>query len=118
VSERLAPDTTCSDDGRENALDKVLAEAFMIVDVMQGALVDRASFLDAIAESQLAFDAIEPGERRVRRYPGTAVITGHTEMQWRFGEAQFATRSRCTHVFVDQDCRWRLVAAQGTQIAP
>jgi len=52
----------------------------------------------------------------VRVYQTTAVITGRTEMSGQFGETPFATKSRYTHVYVEQQGRWRLVAAQGTKI--
>ena len=41
-----------------------------------------------------------------------------SEMAMSFGETATTARSRYTHVFVEQDGRWRMVAAQGTQIAP
>jgi len=37
-------------------------------------------------------------------------------MRGRFGNQAFAARSRYTHVYIEQEGRWRLVAAQGTQI--
>jgi hypothetical protein len=46
-----------------------------------------------------------------------AVVNGRTEMSGNVAGAPFAARSRHTHVFVEEGERWRLVAAQGTQIA-
>jgi len=37
-------------------------------------------------------------------------------MTGQFGETPFAAKSRYTHVYAEQQGRWRLVAAQGTQI--
>jgi ketosteroid isomerase-like protein len=99
-------------------LDRVLADDFMLIDVMRGGEIDKAALLAAVGSGQVKFLTIEPGEARVRRYQGTAVVTGRTRMTGRFEEAPWETSSRYTHVFVEQEGRWRLVAAQGTQIAP
>jgi ketosteroid isomerase-like protein len=99
-------------------LDRVLADDFMLIDVMRGGEIDKASLLAVVGSGQLKFLAIEPAESRVRRYQATAVITGRTRMTGRFDETPFETSSRYTHVFVEQDGRWRMVAAQGTQITP
>jgi len=72
--------------------------------------------LAAIQSSQLKFGPIEPTDVWVRVYQTTAVITGRTEMSGQFGETPFTTKSRYTHVYVEQQGRWRLVAAQGTKI--
>lgn len=98
------------------ALDALLADDFAIVDVMRGGVTDKAAFVAAAGEGQVVFDTIEPAERRVRLYDGTAVITGRTAMSGSFAGAPFSAASRYTHVFADQEGRWRLVAAQGTQI--
>ena len=98
------------------ALDALLADDFAIIDVMRGAEADKAAFLGVIGAGEVAFDRIEPADRRVRLYGGTAVITGRTSMSGSFAGAPFSAASRYTHVFVDQGDGWRLVAAQGTQI--
>jgi hypothetical protein len=54
---------------------------------------------------------------RVRRYAGTAVVTGEPQMRGRAGDLTWGAHSRYTHVYVEQDGRWRLAAAQGKQIA-
>jgi len=104
--------------GNLEDLEEVLADDFLLIDVMSGSEVPRAAMLDVLRSGQLRFHSIEPAEARVRRYGETAVITGRTEMAMSFGETATTARSRYTHVFVEQDGRWRMVAAQGTQIAP
>jgi len=100
------------------ALEAVLADDFMLIDVMSGSEVARPALLELVGTRSMIFDSIEPGETRVRVHDGAAIVTGRTRMSGRFGATAFTVASRYTHVFVWQDERWRLVAAQGTQIAP
>jgi ketosteroid isomerase-like protein len=100
------------------ALDRVLADDFVLIDVMRGDEIAKAVLVAVLGSGQLRFAAIEPVESRVRRYPGTAVVTGRTSMSGTFDGAPFNASSRYTHVYVQQEGRWRLVAAQGTQIPP
>jgi hypothetical protein len=104
--------------GSAETLDRILTEDFILIDVMRGGEITRDALLTVIASGQLKFETIEPAEVRVRLYQATAVVTGRTQMSGRFGETPFATRSRYTHVYVEQRGQWRLAAAQGTQIAP
>ncbi|HEU0007365.1 MAG TPA: nuclear transport factor 2 family protein [Terriglobia bacterium] len=100
------------------ALDQVLAGDFVLIDVMNGSEVTKSALLAVIGSGQVRFESIEPGDNLVRLYQTTAVITGRTRMKGRLGDAPFAASSRYTHVFVMQQGKWRLVAAQGTQISP
>lgn len=100
------------------ALDQILADDFILIDVMRGAEISKSALLAVVGSGQLRFEAIEPIDSRVRLYQTTAVITGRTKMSGRFGETPFTVSSRYTHVYVEQQGRWRLVAAQGTQISP
>jgi ketosteroid isomerase-like protein len=104
-------------DGNVEALDQILADDFMLIDVMAGSEIPKAALLAVVGSGQLKFDRIQPEESRVRYYPSTAVVTGRTRMSGRFDDTPFGARSRYTHVYVEQQGRWRLVAAQGTQIA-
>ena len=99
-------------------LDRVLADDFVLIDVMRGDEIAKPALVAVLGSGQLRFAAIEPIETRVRRYPGTAVITGRTRMNGSFDGAPFTVSSRYTHVYIEQQGRWRLVAAQGTQIPP
>ncbi len=104
--------------GDASSLEDVLADDFLLIDVMSGSEVPKAAMLDVLRSGQLKFHSIQPAEARVRRYGATAVITGRTEMKMSFDGNAIEARSRYTHVFVEEDGRWRMVAAQGTQIAP
>jgi len=95
----------------------LLADDFVLIDVLQGGEISRAALLEAIAGGVVGFEAIDVLESRERRYGNVAVITGRTEMRGQGGGQAWAARSRYTHVFVQQQGRWRLVAAQGTRIA-
>jgi ketosteroid isomerase-like protein len=52
----------------------------------------------------------------VRRYGSAAVVTGETNMRGRIADAAWSAHSRYTHIYVEQDGRWRLASARGTQI--
>lgn len=101
----------------KEALDRVLTDDFVLVDVIGGSEISKEALLTALAPGPLAFEAVEQIEAHIRFYQTTAIVIGSTRMQGRFGDAQFAVHSRYTHVYVEQDGRWRLASAQGTQIA-
>ena len=100
------------------ALDRLLARDFMLIDVMSGSEITKSSLLAAMGSGQVTFEAIEPAENLVRRYQRTAVVTGRTQMKGLLGVTPFSVSSRYTHVYVVQQDAWRLVAAQGTKMLP
>jgi len=104
--------------GDAQALDHILVDDFILVDVMSGSEITKPAFLAFIGSGQIKFESIEPAENRVRLYQTTAIVTGRTQMKGELGGAFFAADSRYTHVFVDQRGEWRLATAQGTQISP
>ena|SRR5579871_3695689 len=97
-------------------LDRLLADDFLLIDVMSGSEVTKPMLRAVVESGQLVFDTIDSIEARVRFYQTTAIVTGRTQMQGRFGETPFAASSRYTHVYVESQGSWRLVTAQGTQI--
>jgi hypothetical protein len=99
------------------SLDRVLADDFLLIDVLTGSEVSKSALLDVVNGGQLKFQRIDCVEHRVRMYTTSAVITGRSEMSGRFADQTFQTQSRYTHVFVAFGDHWRLVSAQGTQIA-
>jgi hypothetical protein len=93
-----------------------VADDFVLVDVMRGGEIDKAALLGVLESGQLVFESIEPDDCRMRRYGITALITGRTRMKLRYAQDQLKVHSRYTHVYVERDGGWRMVAAQGTQI--
>lgn len=99
------------------ALGELLADDFVLIDVLQGGEIQRSALLEAVGQGVVSFERIEVLDSRERRYGNVAVVTGRTEMAGQGGGQAWSARSRYTHVFVQQQGRWRLVAAQGTRIA-
>lgn len=103
--------------GDARSLEALLDERFLIVDVMSGAVADRAALVAALGERVLSFERVDVVERAVRRYGDTAILVGRTRMAGSFAGTAFSAASRYTHVFVrGTDARWRLASAQGTRI--
>jgi ketosteroid isomerase-like protein len=102
--------------GDADALDALLTDDFLLVDVLRGDVMQRANLVGAIRDGLLRFDAIVPEEAVVRRYGDAAIVVGRTEMAGSFAQTPWRARSRYTHVFVRRDGRWRLASAQGTPI--
>src|SRR5512143_2081129 len=98
------------------ALEALLADDFVLIDVMTGSEIPKPALVAAVGARQLRFEAIDAAEPRVRRYGATAVVTGRTTMRGTFGPDAWSAKSRYTHVFVEKDGSWRMVAAQGTAI--
>ena len=96
----------------------LLADEFLIIDVAGGSLVDRDGFIHAVGSGVVQFSGITIVERATRRYGDAAVVVGRTRMAGSLGGAGFEVASRYTHVLArDRGGPWRLVNAQGTQIA-
>jgi uncharacterized protein (TIGR02246 family) len=98
-------------------LDRIMADDCVMIDLMRGGETPKAMLIQAVAGGHARFGEITPIEARVRRYGSTAVVTGRTEMRVHMGgDTPFVAASRYTHVYVEQDGRWRMVSAQGTRI--
>ncbi|HKV54923.1 MAG TPA: nuclear transport factor 2 family protein [Candidatus Binataceae bacterium] len=98
-------------------LEGLLAADFILIDVMGGSEVPKAALIALVSSGQLKFVSIEPADTHARLYGTTAVVIGRTEMQMRFEQTAFTTKSRYTHVYFEDHGQWRMVSAQGTQIA-
>ncbi|WP_272472937.1 nuclear transport factor 2 family protein [Baekduia alba] len=107
--------------GDATALGALLTDDFILVDVMAGGVIDRASLLDVVGSGQMTFESIEtPTPASARSYGDATMVTiGETRMSGRFGDEAWSAHSRYTHVFVRADASspWLLASAQGTQIA-
>jgi ketosteroid isomerase-like protein len=104
-------------DGDTQRLDCLLAEDFVIIDVLSGTAIDRRSFTAAVGDRIVTFTSIDVAERTARRYRDVAIIVGRTAISGMFEDTAFSVASRYTHVFVHRgNERWVLASAQGTPI--
>ena len=103
-----------------HALESLLAEGFLIVDVGSGTVHPRAAFLEAIKVGTVTFREIKtfPDETVIRPAgPGTGVVIGRTAMCLADAAGALTeVASRYTHVFQADGPNWWLVSAQGTPI--
>ena len=97
-------------------LGRVLADDFVMIDVMRGGEIGKPDLLGALSAGMLTFDSIVAHDPRVREYGDTAIVTGWTEMRMTFGGQSAEVKSRYTHVFVRRNGAWVFVSAQGTPI--
>lgn len=100
------------------ALAAILADDFLIVDVMSGQVADRAAILGAVESGALEFREVvrDPEQASVRHRSGTAVVVGRTRMTMRFLDSETTVESRYTHVYAHDAGGWRLFSAQGTPV--
>jgi ketosteroid isomerase-like protein len=101
------------------ALERILAEDFLIVDVASGDVHARAAFLEALDSGAVTFRSIEAfPEEAVIRFAGAdiGIVVGRTEMSISAPTETIEVSSRYTHVFQREDGDWRLLSAQGTRI--
>ena len=97
----------------------ILADDFVIVDVMSGQAAPREDLLGAIGSGELQFADVRQytEERSVRHRDSLVVVIGRTEMLMRYQGHEITAKSRYTHVYTRENGRWRLMSAQGTPIA-
>ena len=100
-------------------LGTMLADDFLIIDVLSGQVAHREELLGAISSGQLRFaEVTRCGEEvSVRLRDSAAVVAGRTRMAICYQGDEVAVQSRYTHVYARDNCRWRLMSAQGTPVA-
>jgi GNAT superfamily N-acetyltransferase/ketosteroid isomerase-like protein len=99
-------------------LGTILADDFLIIDVLSGQVTRREELLDAIRSGQLRFAEVTryTGERSVRLRAPVAVVAGRTRMVLCYQGNEVTAQSRYTHVHARENGRWRLMSAQGTPV--
>lgn len=81
-----------------------------------GEVWTRSRSLEAIKSGDLAIDAFELSDVRVRIYGRTAVVTMQVVWTGRFRGTDISGPQRMTDVFVERDGRWQCVASQSTRV--
>ena len=97
-------------------LGTILADDFVIIDVLSGQVARREELLGAISSGQLRFTEVTryAEDRSVRLRDSAAVVAGRTQMVMRYQGNEATAQSRYTHVYTRDSGRWRLMSAQGT----
>lgn len=100
------------------SLEAILADDFVIIDVMSGGVTERDVLLDALGSGALRFLEIDRDRNAItlRRRADATVVIGRTRMTMSFGDTTTTVLSRYAHTFVSDSGRWRLLTAQGTPI--
>lgn len=102
--------------GDHVALDEILADDFILIDVMSGSEIPKAALVALVGDGSLRFRQLELHETRARIEDDIAIINGWSNMAGGFKTDTFATESRYSHVFRRTDAGWQMILAQGTQI--
>lgn len=75
-------------------------------------LLPRADLLRYLGSGELSYSDAEHLDVQIRRYGGTAVVTGRSNLGYRFGAQAGHERLRYSAVWVQGENGWRLVAWQ------
>lgn len=96
----------------------LLANDFVIVDVLSGGLNGRDALVEGLKSGALRFLAVERDltQRRVLVREGAGVVVGRTRMTMEFQGSVGTVESRYTHVFAAADVEWQMLCAQGTPV--
>ncbi len=103
-----------------DVLATMLADDFLIIDVLSDQITRRDELLGAISSGQLRFAEVTryAEERSVRRRGSAAVVVGRTRTVMCYQGNEVTAQSRYTHVYARESGRWRLMSAQGTPVRP
>src|SRR2546427_13000551 len=82
--------------GDAQALDHILTDDFILIDVMSGSEITKPAFLAAIGSGQIKFEAIEPADNRVRHYQTPPEFH-------RAGSVRFRAASRLIRAMLAED---------------
>jgi ketosteroid isomerase-like protein len=94
----------------------ILADDFVIIDVLSGQIARREELLGAISSGELRFAEVTryAEDRSVRLRDSAAVVAERTRMVLCYQGDEVTVHSRYTHVHARDNGRWRLMSAQGT----
>ena len=103
--------------GDDGPFKATLADNFVFV-APDGSLQDRAGFVADLTNGNLKMAASTNADMHVRQYGNTAIVTYASTDKGMYKTTDISGHYRWTDVFVKQNGKWRIVATQGTRIAP
>jgi len=93
-------------------IDRLYADDFLSTNA-DGRVVDKQEWLNILKVGQFPVDKITSDDFKVRRYSGTAIITGRSAYH-HGGKKLWEVRH--TQVWANPNGRWQLVSWQGTPL--
>ncbi len=99
-------------------LAQIYADEFRLINY-RGTVVDKAAVLNAIRTGALRFDSLTSSELQMRLYGNAGIIRGRQHQLARepgAGEKSHPADVRFTHVYIQRDGKWLLVASQITPV--
>jgi ketosteroid isomerase-like protein len=96
---------------------KTLDDSFVFV-APDGSLQERAAFIADLDNGNLKITSTTNEDMAVRVYGDTAVVSYRSTDKGMYKDTDISGQYRWTDVFVKQKGEWRIVATQGTPIAP
>ena len=114
-TERTLTDSLLKHDSA--AFEETLADAFVFV-APDGSLQERAAFIADLGNGNLKITSTTNEDMAVRVYGDAAVVSYRSTDKGTYKDTDISGQYRWTDVFVKQKGRWRIVATQGTRIAP
>jgi len=87
----------------------------MLIEPLMGWKVTKPTLLQDLRRGVLSFEKLE-ATGNVREFDKAAIVMGRIQLKGQLGGSCFSLACRYTHMYVQQDGCWRLVAAQETPI--
>lgn len=97
--------------------EKTLGDSFVFV-APDGALQERSAFIADLGNGNLKITSTTNEDMTVRVYGDAAVVSYRSTDKGTYKDTDISGQYRWTDVFVKQKGQWRIVATQGTRIAP
>jgi ketosteroid isomerase-like protein len=96
------------------SLDRLFADDYIVTQSF--GLTSKTQLMEAYKDGRLKYTSASDKDLSVRVYGNTAVTTGELTLKGQNPNGDFTSNTRYTGVFVKQQGRWRLVAAQLSEI--
>ena len=102
--------------GNTSALNGILHDDLQMITPL-GSVMTKQDLIGLIDAGILKFEGLDPHELVAKDLGSAGVVTGKAHMRASMADQTFEARTRYTHVYEKQGAAWRMLIAQGTQIA-
>ena len=98
-----------------DTLDRLLSDELIFTD-HTGHLVEKSADLDGHRTGKVSIDSIEPGERLIKTFQDTAIVSVLMAIKGKYMDQPFEGKNRYTRVWVKKDHSWKVVAAHASVV--